>query len=84
MYKYSIHVNAYKPSGEYYSGSDINLGYFDEYLSKLIYDTLEEVRSDLDKYCGLKQGSIKSNNFTVMYIVLDNSDQPICLTGILK
>lgn len=87
MIEYSITVNAYKRSGKYYTGERHFLGYFENYPIDEIYNFLEKLRNnmdDLDKAAGLRLGSIVDNDFIVMYIVVDSTKDPICMSGILK
>lgn len=82
---YSIVVSAYKESGKYYSGETHEIGEFDCYPANEIYEKLEFLRNNLDIACGLRDGSVIQNNFTVVYIVLDSlTKSPICLSGIFR
>lgn len=80
MKKYKIIVSSYRQSGKHYStGDSIGLGFFDEYPSDLIYHRQNEIEDNLDKFCGLTEGSVQQNELNVLIQVLDDDvSSPLC------
>ena len=84
MSKYIIQFCAYKRSGKSYNSKSHTLGEFDQYPAAEIYKKVEELKQNLDHACDLKLGTIENNNFIVSYVVLDNSEEPLCLSAIVR
>lgn len=84
MHKYHVQFSAYKPSGKFYSGAKHDLGSFEKYPASEVFKTIEEKIKDLDAACALAHGAVEACDHTVVYLVLDNSDDPICMSGIIR
>lgn len=84
MNKYTIKFCAYKRSGKLYNSETHDIGVFDKYPASDIYNSVERLSEELDKSCGLNLGSIEANNFIVLYLVLDNTDDPLCMSAIVR
>ena len=78
MPKYKIVATAFKRSGKMdTTGETVDLGHALSYPADRARAKISEIYEDLDKYCGLPQGAVKTNGFTVLIQVLDDTSNPI-------
>lgn len=84
MRKYTIDYFAYKQSGKFYNSGSHLIGEFDKYPADEIFKKMNDLAKDLDKACQLLPGTIEANNFTVICMVLDNTEAPVNYTVIVR
>ena len=84
MRKYTIDYFAYKQSGKFYNSGSHLIGEFDKYPADEIFKKMDALAKDLDKACQLLPGTIEANNFTVICMVLDNTETPVNYTVIVR
>lgn len=89
-HKYILECTAFKSSGKYYTNMRHELlesnteKWTDDFPT--LNEKKEEILRDLDSACGLREGSIKDNDFIVMCEILDLKDinNQSCFKSIIK
>lgn len=77
-HKYILECTAFKPSGKYYTSMRHDLlesnteKWVDDF--PILQEKEKEILKDLNKACGLTEGSIERNNFSVLVEILDIKD----------
>lgn len=88
--KYVLECTAFKPSGKYYTSMRHELlesnteKWVDDFPA--LNEKKEEILKDLDTACGLRAGSIKQNNFSILIEILDIKDinNQSCFKALIK
>lgn len=78
MPQYRIVATAFKRSGKMSNtGQPVDLGHALSYPADRARAKITEIYEDLDLFCGLPQGAVKHNAFTVLIEVLDDTSSPV-------